>query len=85
MVQDEWIVEMIDIEAAFLEAELDEDIYIEWPEGVEEFGFFSRDERDGRSLSQVGMSYVWLCPVTTHVLQDLCKTSEVNGIDSKSF
>ncbi len=50
MVQDEWIVEMIDVEAAFLEAELDEDIYIKWPEGVEEFGFFSRDEIDDRCL-----------------------------------
>ena len=50
MVEEGWEVEMIDIEAAFLEAELDEDIYIEWPEGVEEFGYFAPNEMEGRCL-----------------------------------
>lgn len=45
-----WQVEMIDIEAAFLEAELDEDIYIEWPQGIEEFGHFIATEMEGRCL-----------------------------------
>ena len=34
-----WVCELIDVEAAFLEADLDEDIYMEWPEGILEFGF----------------------------------------------
>ena len=50
MVEEGWEVEMIDIEAAFLEAELDEDIYIEWPEGVEEFGYFAPHQMEGRCL-----------------------------------
>ena len=29
-----WVCEVIDVEAAFLEADMDEDIYIEWPDGV---------------------------------------------------
>ncbi len=29
-----WDVEMIDIEAAFLNAELDEEMFVEWPDGV---------------------------------------------------
>ena len=29
-----WICEVIDVEAAFLEADMDENIYIEWPDGV---------------------------------------------------
>ena len=41
---------MIDIEAAFLEAELDEDIYIEWPQGAEEFGYFTAKETEGTYL-----------------------------------
>ena len=46
----DWIVEVIDIEAAFLEAQLDEDIYIEWPLGAAEFGYFSEDEMEGTCL-----------------------------------
>ena len=41
---------MVDIEAVFLEAKLDKDIYIEWPEGVEELGYFSQAETKGKCL-----------------------------------
>ena len=34
-----WTLEVIDVEASFLEGDLEEDIYLEWPEGVVEFGF----------------------------------------------
>ena len=34
-----WTLEIIDVEASFLEGDLEEDIYLEWPEGVIEFGF----------------------------------------------
>ena len=30
---------VIDVEVSFLEGDLEEDIYLEWPEGVVEFGF----------------------------------------------
>jgi hypothetical protein len=46
LMKEKWGVEMIDIVAAFLEAELDGDIYIEWPQGVAEFGYFTEDEMD---------------------------------------
>ena len=39
-----WMCEMIDIEAAFLEADLEEDVYIEWPEGLVKFGYISEEE-----------------------------------------
>ena len=39
-----WICELIDVEAAFLKGELDEDIYMEWPEGVVEFGYKEESE-----------------------------------------
>ena len=79
MVEDGWTVEMIDIEAAFLEAELDEDIYIEWPEGVEEFGYFSCAEMDGQCLKLERA----MRAIAIDVLQDLCETFEVDGFDAK--
>ena len=39
-----WDAEMLDIEAAFLEATLDEDVYIDWPEGLVMFGFVDEEE-----------------------------------------
>ena len=42
-----WIMEMIDIEAAFLNAELEPDrlIFAEWPDGMVELGFITEEER----------------------------------------
>jgi transposase InsO family protein len=45
-----WDIEMLDIEAAFLEAELDEDVYIEWPEGVVMFGYVDEADTKGTCL-----------------------------------
>ncbi|KAI2493327.1 Mitochondrial protein [Fragilaria crotonensis] len=45
--QDEgWTIEMIDIEAAFLNAELEDDkpVFAEWPEGIVELGYITEDE-----------------------------------------
>jgi hypothetical protein len=32
------------VEAAFLETDMDENIYIEWPKGVIEFGYVTEQE-----------------------------------------
>ncbi len=40
----EWTIEVIDVEAAFLEADLEEAVYIDWPEGVTELGFESAND-----------------------------------------
>ena len=45
-----WIEEMIDIEAAFLEAELAEDLYIEFPKGLVKFGFMTESEQRGKCI-----------------------------------
>jgi hypothetical protein len=37
------VVEMIDIEAVFLEADQDQPVYIEWPEGMIDWGFILKD------------------------------------------
>ena len=38
-----WDCEIVDVEAAFLNADLDEDLYIDYPEGVVELGFETKD------------------------------------------
>ena len=50
--KDGWINELIDIEAAFLNADLDSDtpIYAEWPEGMVELGFITEQEREGNCI-----------------------------------
>jgi len=35
----DFVCEIVDIEAAFLEADLDEEIYIEWPDGIADFHY----------------------------------------------
>ena len=42
-VKDRWICEIIDVETAFLEGDMDESIYIEWPDGILDYGFESVD------------------------------------------
>jgi hypothetical protein len=41
---EDWTVECLDIEAAFLEGDIDEPIYIEFPEGMDELGFVTEKE-----------------------------------------
>jgi hypothetical protein len=48
--EDGWEIEMLDIEAAFLEAELEEDVYIEWPEGLVMFGYFRQEDTEGTCI-----------------------------------
>ncbi|MFM5988005.1 MAG: reverse transcriptase domain-containing protein [Sphaerospermopsis kisseleviana] len=47
---DGWEIEMLDVEAAFLEADLEEDVYIEWPEGLVMLGFVSYKDTEGTCI-----------------------------------
>jgi hypothetical protein len=40
----DWTVECLDIEAAFLEGDIDEPMYIEFPDGMDELGFVTEQE-----------------------------------------
>ena len=40
----EWLLEMFDVEAAFLNAEIGQPVFIEWPQGMEELGFATEEE-----------------------------------------
>jgi hypothetical protein len=39
-------MDMINIEAAFLEGDIDKPCYIEWPVGILELGFITKEEFD---------------------------------------
>jgi hypothetical protein len=39
-------LELFDVEAAFLNSELDTEVYIEWPEGMVELGFITPQEKE---------------------------------------
>jgi hypothetical protein len=39
-----WKIEMIDVEAAFLNGELKTKMYLKWPDGMVELGFLSKDD-----------------------------------------
>jgi hypothetical protein len=43
-IEKEWTCEVIDIEAAFLEGDIEEPVFVEWPEGMAELGFISTKE-----------------------------------------
>jgi hypothetical protein len=55
--KDGWINELIDIEAAFLNADLDSDtpIYAEWPEGMVELGFITEQEREENCIHETNV------------------------------
>jgi hypothetical protein len=42
--KNKWDLEMFDVEAAFLNADLDKQVFIEWPQGMQELGFISEED-----------------------------------------
>lgn len=44
--KDNWSIELIDVEAAFLNSDMPKDmvVYPEWPEGIENYGIITREE-----------------------------------------
>jgi hypothetical protein len=48
--EENWTAECLDIEAAFLEGELDKPIYIEFPEGMDLLGFVTTDEMESHCI-----------------------------------
>jgi hypothetical protein len=42
--QDEWVLEIFDVEVAFLNALLKNPVYIEWPKGLKELVLLSQEE-----------------------------------------
>ena len=54
---DDWICEMFDVEAAFLNATLDIPMYLEWPEGMVELGFITAEEEKDYVIQLMSSMY----------------------------
>lgn len=54
---DEWTIEIIDIEAAFLEGEMERTMYIEWPAGIVQLGFITEEEKELYCIEQMKSMY----------------------------
>jgi hypothetical protein len=48
--EEDWTVECLDIEAAFLEGDIDEPIYIEFPDGMDDLGFVTTEEMQSNCI-----------------------------------
>ena len=52
-----WICEMFDVEAAFLNAELKIPMYLEWPEEMRRLGFITEDEENAKCIKLIRSMY----------------------------
>jgi hypothetical protein len=43
---EDWILEMFDVEAAFLNADLEHQQFIDWPQGMLDLGFITKEEKE---------------------------------------
>ena len=73
-----WVLEMFDVEAAFLNADLLQPSYIEWPQGVQELGFISSDEAKTTCVELTKAMYGnidsplrWMKTFTKHLVEIL--------------
>jgi hypothetical protein len=55
--EDNWICEVFDVEAAFLNAELDIEMFAEWPEGSVELRFLTQQEYDKYCIKMLKSQY----------------------------
>lgn len=52
-----WECDVIDIEAAFLEGEIDTPSYLDWPDGIELLGFIAPEEKKTTCIKLVKSIY----------------------------
>ena len=53
----EWKCEMFDVEAAFLNAELEIPMYLEWPEEIQKLGFITEEEKKTKCIKLIRSMY----------------------------
>ena len=74
-----WTCEVVDVEAAFLEAEVDNKTYIEWPEGVQELGFESSNVTQDYCI-QLGKAMYGTVPAALQWFNKLVKSLKAVGL-----
>ena len=52
-----WICEIFDVKVAFLNAELETPMYLEWPESMKELGFINKKEEAEQCIKLVRSMY----------------------------
>ena len=74
-----WTCEVVDVEAAFLGAEVDNETYIEWPKGVQELGFESTNVTKDYFI-QLGKAMYGTVPAALQWFNKLVKSLKTVGI-----
>jgi hypothetical protein len=77
--KDEWVLEMFDVEAAFLNAELgDQRVFIEWPEGMVEYGFITAQEKliycaelEKAMYGNIDSPLRWMKTMSKHIISEM--------------
>jgi Reverse transcriptase (RNA-dependent DNA polymerase) len=80
-----WDLEMFDVEVAFLNAYLDTQVFIEWPQGMQELGFISEEDMKTKFIGLTKEMYDsinsplrWMKTFSKHLIKLLkliqCKT-----------
>jgi len=52
-----WTCHMFDVEAAFLNATLDKSMYIDWPPGITQLGFITKETQNNECIEFVKLMY----------------------------
>ena len=52
-----WRCEMFDVEAAFLNAELETAMYLKWPEAMQELGFITKEQQEKQCIKLIRSMY----------------------------
>ena len=55
---DKWTIEVLDVEAAFLEGEMERSIvFVKWPAGVAHLGFITEEEQESLCIKQLKLMH----------------------------
>jgi hypothetical protein len=54
---DDWVLEIIDVEAVFLEGDMEKTMHIEWPAGMVHLGFITEEEEENCCIEQLKSMY----------------------------
>jgi hypothetical protein len=49
----EWTIEVVDVEAAFLEGDMEKTVCVEWPAGMVQMGFIAEEEKEEHCVEQL--------------------------------
>jgi hypothetical protein len=76
-----WDLELFDVEASFLNADLDKQAFIEWPQGILELGFITKEHKKYKRIELTKAMYGnidsplrWMTTFSKHLMEQLLLT-----------